>query len=152
LIRRILTVVGAVVLILISRPVYRLGVGLGFWQPFTRPPDVSSRARYVVTMEDSAWFDCSFDPGRDVDVCRAWDEAGHLIAHGNYRLDGERGAARPTELRPSEVAIYPGRPELAWIYLEGDHDTRDKTLVPVNETGEPLERFDVHIQDGSERR
>jgi hypothetical protein len=105
-----------------------------------------------MTMKDSAWFDCSFDLGRDVDVCRAWDDAGHLIAYGRYRLAGERRAAKPTELRPAVVAIYPGRPELAWIYLEGAGGTRGKTLVPVNDAGEPIERFEVHVQDGSERR
>jgi hypothetical protein len=103
-------------------------------------------------MKDSAWFDCSLDRGKDVDVCRAWDDAGNVIAHGRYRLDGERRAAKPAELRPSEVAIYPAHPELAWIYIEGERGTRDKTLVPVNDAGEPLERFEVHIQDGSERQ
>jgi len=152
LIRRALALVGVVVLIVISRPVYQIGVGLGFWQPLTRPAGVSTRARYVATTDDSAWIDCSFDAGKDVDVCRAWDDAGRLIAYGRYRLDGERRAAGPAELHPSEVAIYPGRPELAWIYLEGAGGTRDKTLVPVSEAGEPLERFEVHVQDGSERR
>lgn len=152
MIRRVLATLGIVVLIVVSRPVYQIGVGLGFWQPLTRPAGVSSRARYATTIKDSAWIDCSFDAGKDVDVCRAWDDAGHLIAYGRYRLDGERRAARPAELLPAAVAIYPGRPELAWIYLEEAGGTPGKTLVPVNKAGEPLERFEVHVQDGSERQ
>jgi len=141
--KRVVAVVAAVVLIVISRPVYQLGVGV-FWQPFTRARGVSRQARYVSTLKSSAWFDCSVDRTKDVDVCRAWDDAGHLIAYGKYRLDGEGRAATIKELRPSMVQVYPSRPELSWINLFGDKGIFSKTLVPVNDAGAPLERFEVH--------
>lgn len=145
MIRRVVTVVAVVVLILVSRPIYQLGVGLGFWQPFRHPHGVSREARYVPTLKGSAWFDCSFDRAKDVDVCRAWDDAGHVIAYGSYRIDGEGRAATIKELRPSMVQGYPGRPELSWINLFGDKgNIFGKTLVPVNDAGDPLERFEVH--------
>jgi hypothetical protein len=151
MIKRILAMVAAIVLIVISRPVYQVGVELGFWQPFTRPPGVSPRARYVPTLKSSAWFDCAVDRTRDLDVCRAWDDEGRLIAYGNYRLDGKTRAATDKELRPSMVHLYPSHPELAWIYLFGNSGTFSKTLVPVNDTGQPLERFEVHVENGGEK-
>jgi len=99
----------------------------------------------------SAWFDCSVDHTKDLDVCRVWDDEGHLIAYGNYRLDGETRAATTKELRPSMVHLYPGHPDLAWIYLSGDNGDSSKTLIPVNDAGQPLERFEVHVQTGGER-
>ena len=82
---------------------------------------------------------------RDVDVCQAWDDAGHLVARGNYRLDGQRRTATAVELHPSTLQVYPSRPELSWIYLNGDQGIFSKTLVPVNDSGQPLERFEVHV-------
>ena len=145
LFKRALLLIAVVVLILLARPVYETGVDLNLWQPLTRPAGVSPQVRYVSTLTDAAWFECSVDDVADVDVCRAWDERGHLIAHGRYRLDGESRAATPTELRPSEVQEYPGHPELAWIYLSGSQGTLSKILVPVNSAAEPLERFEVHV-------
>ena len=67
-----------------------------------------------------------------------------LIAFGSYRLEGKNRAATARELRPSEVQVYPGHPNLAWIYLFDDHRTiMGKTLIPVDEAGKPLERFGV---------
>ncbi len=144
MIKRFLALLAVVTLILILRPVYQLGVGLGFWQPFTRPSSVSPRARYVSRLKTSGWFDCSVDRTKNVDACRAWDDDGHLIAYGDFRLDGEKRAATAAELRPSEVQLYPGHPELAWIYLSDAKSDFGKILVPVNSAGEPLERFEVH--------
>jgi hypothetical protein len=139
-------VLAVVVMIASMRPVYLIGVSLGFWQPLTRPVGVSARARYVDTFKSAAWFDCVLDRTKDVDVCRAWDEDGKLIAFGNYRLDGENRAATEGELRPSVAYPYLGHPNLAWIYLFGEHgDIVGKTLVPVNDAGRPLERFEVRI-------
>jgi hypothetical protein len=143
-IKRFLAVLALVALILILRPAYQLGVGFGFWQPVTRPAGVSPRARYVAKLKTSGWFDCSVDRTKNIDVCRAWNDAGQLIAYGNFRLDGEQRAATVTELRPSSVQLYPGHPELAWIYLSDGKSDFGKILVPVNDAGEPLERFEVH--------
>jgi hypothetical protein len=147
-IKRIVLAIGVVVLTASLRPVYTIGVSLGLWQPLTRPSDVSAQARYVDTFKDAAWFDCSIERSKDVNICRAWDAYGSLIAFGNYRLDGENRAATVPELRPSQVHRYPGHPNLAWIYLFGDHGSVvGRTLVPVNEAGKPLERFEVRIGD-----
>jgi len=142
-IKRFLVVLAVVTLILSVRPVYRLGVELGSWQPVTRPFGVSSQARYVSRLKSSGWFDCSVDHTKNVDTCRAWDDAGHLIAYGSFRLDGEKRAATASELRPSQVQLYPGHPELAWIYLSDAKSDFGKILVPVHSIGEPLERFEV---------
>ena len=107
------------------------------------------QARYVDALKSAAWIDCSVVRTRDVDVCRAWDPDGNLIAFGDYRLDGANRGATASELRPSGVHLYPGHPNLAWIYLFGEHwRVNGRTLVPVNEAGQPLERFEVRI--GSE--
>jgi len=84
------------------------------------------------------------DHTKDVDACRAWNGAGHLIAFGNFRIDGKKRAATEAELRPTLVQLYPSHPELAWIYLTDGKSDFAKTLVPVNNAGEPLERFEVH--------
>ena len=100
------------------------------------------------TFKSASWFDCSIERTKDVNVCRAWDSDGNLIAFGNYRLDGENRAAIAHELCPSTVLLYPGHPNLAWIYLFGnDGSVMGKTLVPVNDAGQPLERFEVRIGD-----
>lgn len=151
MLKRALLLVAAVLLILLARPVYYIGVEFNLWQPLTRPRGVSSRAHSVSVFKmGQVWFDCFVDHAKDVDVCRAWDESGRLIAYGNYRLDGEHRAATSAELKPSTVQPYPGHPELAWIHLFGEKGTFSKTLVPVNSAGEPLERFEVHV--GGEKR
>ncbi len=147
-------VAGIVVSILaaISWPAHQLGVALGFWQPIRRPPSVSTHARYIPAAKSAAWFDCSFGVVTNVDVCRAWDEQGRLVAHGKYRLDGENRAATERELRPSTVIPVPGHPELSWIWLFGSKGTFSKVLVPVNEAGQPLERFDVRLGTDAGKR
>lgn len=146
MIKRIALFFCGVVLIASLRPAYLIGLSLGFWQPLTRPTSVPSRARYVDTFKGAAWFDCSTDRIKNVNICQAWDTDGNLIAFGNYRLDGENRAATALELRPSQVHLYPGHPNLAWIDLFGDHHNFEgKTLVPVNDAGKPLERFEVGI-------
>ena len=119
MVKRIVFIFGGLVLIASLRPVYSIGVSLNFWQPLTRPASVPKRARYVDTFESAAWFDCSIDRTKDVNICRAWDTNGNLIAFGHYRLDGKNRAATAPELRPSQVDLYPGHPNLAWIYLFG---------------------------------
>lgn len=151
MIKRTVLVFCGVALIASLRPPYLVGVSIGFWQPLSRPYGVSARARYVDAFKSAAWFDCSVERTKGVNVCRAWDTGGNLIAFGNYRLEGENRAANARELRPSEVQECPGHPNLAWIYLFGDHGTiRGRTLVPVNDAGRPLERFEVRI--GNESR
>lgn len=148
MVKRIALVFGGLALIASLRPAYLIGVSLSFWQPLTRPIGVSARARYVDTFKSASWFDCSIERTKDVNVCRAWDSDGNLIAFGNYRLDGENRAATARELRPSTVLPYPGHPNLAWIYLFGnDGSVMGRALVPVNDAGQPLERFEVRIGD-----
>jgi hypothetical protein len=144
MIRRIVLVVAAVALVVATRPVYLVGVAFGMWQPLSRPSAVSARSRYVETLKSAGWFDCSIDRIKDVDVCRVWDRDGKLVAFGNYRLDPENRAARATELRYRRVEDYTGHPNLAWIYLSDQ-----RTLVPVNDAGQPLQRFEVQLGDSS---
>ena len=144
--RRIALALGSFILAAAVYPAYVIGVSLGAWQPLTRPRGVSSRAHYVDAFKSEAWFDCSIDLKKDVNPCRAWNENGALIAFGNYRLDGQNRAATAVELRPSAVHLYPGHPELAWIDLFGNQrGIKGGTLVPVNDAGQPLERFEVRL-------
>jgi len=76
MVKRIALVIAGVVFLALIRPVYIIGVGFNLWQPFTRPAGVPSQARYVDAFKNAAWFDCSVNPVRDVDVCRAWDTDG----------------------------------------------------------------------------
>lgn len=142
--KRITLVITAVGVVIATCPVYLTGVALGLWQPLSRPIGVSARARYVETLRSAGWFDCSVDRIKDADVCKVWDRDGRLVAFGHYRLDGENRAARAAELRFWYVEHYTGHPDLAWIYLS-DHGT----LVPVNDTGQPLQRFEVRLGDSS---
>ena len=151
MIKRIALVFCGLALIASLRPAYLVGVSIGLWQPLVRPVGVSARARYVDAFKSAAWFDCSVERTKDVNICRAWDPEGNLIAFGSYRLDGESRAASALELRPSAVGTYPGHPNLSWIYLFDDRGaTTGRTLVPVNGAGQPLERFEVRI--GNEGR
>ena len=146
--KRIAAVRAVVLYIAALRLLCLVAVPFGLCQPWTRPASVPWRAWYVPTLTDGAWFDCSVDRKRDVDTCKAWDDEGHLIAFGNYRLDGDNRAATAFELRPTMVQGYPCHPELAWIYLFKDYNPLGRTLVPVNGKGQPLERFEVTIGDG----
>ncbi|MBC8164781.1 MAG: hypothetical protein H7Y20_02780 [Bryobacteraceae bacterium] len=141
----VLTVV-AVLLLGLSYPIYVTGVAFNVWQPLIRPLGVSRRARHVSTFKGGrTWFDCAVDSRRNVNVCQVWDEQGRLIAFGKYRVDGENRAATRNELRPHYVHPGPNEdPKLAWIILAGSRDGRSFTLVPVNDAGQPLERFEVH--------
>jgi hypothetical protein len=145
-IKRILVVLAVLALIATLRPVYLVGVYLGLWQPLSRPAGVPPVARYAETLKTAAWFECSTDQIKDVNSCQAWDRNGKLVAFGNYRLDGENRAATSAELRPSMVEEYPDHPNLAWIYLFDSHNSiMGKTLVPVSNTGRPLQRFEVRL-------
>ena len=67
-----------------------------------------------------------------------------LIASGDYRVDGQNRAATQNELRPRSIQPGPnGNPKLAWINLWGARNGEGLTLVPINDAGEPLERFEV---------
>lgn len=118
-----------VILIVVVRPVYILGAVLGLWQPLTRPASVSLAARYVSRIEDGIWFDCVVDTKRNVNVCKAWDDKGHLIADGDFRLKGENRAATQAELRPS--AVMSGDGHAYMIYLFGNQGAHSKVLIPV---------------------
>ena len=115
-----------------ARPLYILGVVFGIWQP--RPHDVTPAARYVSWIEDGAWFDCAVDSRRDVDVRKAWDSDGRLIASGHFRLECLGRAAAKAELRPSSVNSSGGHAYA--IYLFGENGARSRTLVPVTSEGQ----------------
>lgn len=100
---------------------YRFGTSLGWWDPLTRPGEVSASAKYVFIWESSAWFDCSTDAKRDVNVCRAWDSYGRLIATGDFRLEDEKRAASPGELHPSCIGATNAEGLSDEIYLFGPH-------------------------------
>lgn len=144
LMKRLVLIAIGIFAALSVHPIYTVGVGLGFWQPLTRPPGVSPRAHFIPTMKSETWLDCSIEHTKRVDACRAWDEHGNPIAFGNYRFEREDREASVEELRPCDVMIYPGHPQLAWIRL-----SNGAFLVPVNAAGQPLERFEVHV--GGER-
>ena len=108
---------------------YWFGIMSGWWNPITRPMSVSRTANLVVCgFESAEWFDCRYDRARDVDVCKAWDTSGKLLADGDFRLKGENRAALPEELHPSGIGgmtatgltdtIYLYDPHGAWIVKE----------------------------------
>ena len=111
------------------RPVYVFGVVFGLWQPWTRPVGVSKAAHYVSWVEDGTWFDCILDSKRNVDVCRAWDGTGRLLADGDFRLECQGRAASSAELRPSSVSSSGGHAYA--VYLFGEKGSKSETLVPV---------------------
>ncbi len=115
--------------IFIVRPIYVFGVVFGLWQPWARPPGVSEAAHYVSRIEDGTWFDCTLDSKRNVDVCRAWDSDGRLLADGDFRLECQGRAASNAELRPSSVSSSGGHAYA--VYLFGDKGSQTETLVPV---------------------
>lgn len=129
--------IGVVVaMIALARPIYIFGVVFGIWQPMTRPPSVSSAARYVSWIEDGTWFDCAVDSKRDVDTCKAWDSDGRLLAAGDFRLECQGRAATKAELHPSSVSSSGGHGYA--IYLFGKEGAHSRTLVPVtNEQQNP---------------
>lgn len=128
-VKRILRIVLGIVLIAVGAVSYDLGVRFGLLQPLTRPGTVSTSARYVSLIEIGTWFDCYVDSKKDVDVCKAWDSDGRLLADGEFRLEGENRAATRSELRPSRVNGGVGR--IKYIELEGDQGPFSKVLVPV---------------------
>ena len=134
----------AVLLLGLAYPIYTIGVAFNIWQPLTRPRGVSQLAHHVDAFKSAGWFECAVDLERNVNVCRAWDEDGRMIAFGDYRVDGENRAATEHELRPWNVHRGPnGNPNLAWIHLFGSKGGSSLTLVPVNDAGQPLERFEI---------
>jgi hypothetical protein len=127
--QRVMAVVTGVALATLAWPAYILGVVLGLWQPLQRPSGVSLSARYVSWIEDGTWFDCVADSRRNVDVCKAWDSNGRVLADGDYRLECQGRAAVGNELRPSSVSSSGGHGHA--IYLFGQEGARTRTLVPV---------------------
>jgi len=130
MVRRILLVTSLLALAVAAWLVYVFGVAFGLWQPLTRPRSVSASARYVSSIEDGTWFDCSVDSKRNVDFCKAWDFEGHLIADGDFRLEGQDRAATNAELRPSFVISSGGHAYM--IYLYGKAGSQSAVLVPVD--------------------
>jgi hypothetical protein len=128
-VRRILLIVASVAFLAAMVPLYRVGVIFGLWQPLRRPPGVSPYARYVSLVEEGTWFDCHVDEVRDVDVCKAWDEDGQLIADGCFRLEEGKRAASKSELHPSHVARGDGH--VSRIDLFGKDGAFSQALVPV---------------------
>jgi hypothetical protein len=111
------------------RPVYVYGVVFGLWQPWSRPRGVSRKAHYVSRIEDGTWFDCKLDSKRDMNVCKAWDADGKLLADGDFRLECQGRAATVPELRPSSVISSHNHGYM--IYLFGAKGSQSAILVPV---------------------
>jgi hypothetical protein len=125
-------------LVVVLGLVYWFGILANWWSPLVRPHGVPPGAKHVFIWESAAWFDCSVDSKRDVDVCRAWDAWGRLVASGDFRLEGENRAATPGELRPST----PGRTNRSGlsgeIYLFGPNGLIEgKKLIRVGPTARP---------------
>lgn len=64
------------------------------------------------------WFDCRVDQKRDVDVCRAWNDKGRLVAAGDFRLRGQGHAATAAELQPSTLGDRDdtGHSDVIWLF------------------------------------
>jgi len=137
-----------ILLVILAKPAYHIGVTYNLWQPLTRPANVPARARFYATPNDEAWFDCTIDRARDVNPCTAWDSDGRVIARGKFRLIDKHRAADASELHPSMVKRYPGghHPELAWIELYGKDGLFSNRLVPVDDAGRPLESFGITLR------
>ena len=118
---------------------YSFGIFAGWWGPLTRPAGVSRRAKYVTIVESAAWFDCTVDAGRNVDVCKAWDTNGRLVTAGCFRLEGENRAATVEELHPSSVGASraAGLPPDTITLFGPNHLIWGKTLVRVDSAGCP---------------
>src|SRR5579864_3830116 len=130
MVRRILLIGIGLVALVGAFPVYNLGIALNLWQPFTRPRGVSPSARYVSIVDEGTWFDCRVDWKRNVDVCKAWDPNGRLIADGDFLLERENRPASESELHPTHVARGDGH---VWrIDLYGKDGNFSKTLVPAS--------------------
>jgi len=132
MIRKIIVIGIGAVLFAAAWPLYNLGVAFRLWQPL-RPAGVSPSARYVSLIEDGTWFDCTVDSQRNVNVCRAWNTSGKLVADGQFRLEGDGRAAIGSELRPSRVLGTDGKAYM--IYLFGEHGALSRALVPVPQIG-----------------
>jgi len=88
--------------VVICVPVYREGILLGVWPPLTRPYSVPREATHVAGFKFApTWYDCRFDPVKDVNPCRIWSGDGKLMFAGDFRLEDVGHAAPPELLRPS---------------------------------------------------
>jgi hypothetical protein len=105
-------------------------VGSGAAEDPRRPPGVPRTAHYVDRIEDGTWFDCFVDSKRDVDICKAWDDSGRVIADGPFRLEDEDRAATASELHPSLVLSTGGKAYM--IYLFGKDGIFGRALVRVD--------------------
>jgi hypothetical protein len=133
MVRRIFVIAAGLLIVAVAVPVYHAGVVFNFWQPLRRPQGVSPSAHYVSLVEEGTWFKCYVDSKRSVDVCKAWDADGRLIADGDFRLEGENRFATKSELRPTHVARGDGQ---VWmIYLNGKEGAFSKALVPATASG-----------------
>ncbi|HEY1207576.1 MAG: hypothetical protein ABSH46_05045 [Bryobacteraceae bacterium] len=103
MLKKFLLVLVAVVFVAAVGVAHWVGVIAGWWDPLVRPANVTSRAHYVFIWESAAWFDCSVDARRNVNVCKAWNDDGRLVASGDFRLKDENRAATSDELHPSAL-------------------------------------------------
>jgi len=111
---------------------YWFGILVNWWSPVMRPRGVSANARYVFLWESAAWFDCSVDRQRDVDVCKAWNDRGRPLASGDFRLEGPNRAATESELHPSTIGRTGPAGLADEIYLFGPHGIIEgKKLIRV---------------------
>ena len=100
---------------------YWFGILANWWGPLIRPSGIPASARYVFLWESAEWLDCSVDWERNVNVCRAWDDSGRLLADGDFRLEGENRAATQAELHPSTTGATAESGLANEIYLFGPH-------------------------------
>jgi hypothetical protein len=130
--KKVLLVLVALLLVGLACTVYWFGVIAGWWDPLVRPANVTPRAHYVFVWEDAAWFDCSVDARRNVNVCKAWSDDGRLVASGDFRLKDENRAATSDELHPSALGPTNEFGGSDTIYLFGpDKLIEGKELVRV---------------------
>lgn len=133
MIRKILLIIGVLVLLIVVPSGYQLGISLGVWPPLTRPPGVSRSARYVSFFEMPAWFDCSVNASRNTNTCKAWNRRGRLLADGEFQVENENRAAIASELRPVMVGCDKKDGKLVKvIYLGGQMGISGKRLIAVD--------------------
>ena len=91
--------------------------------PPLRPSQVPQSAVWSGGAEGGAWYDCSVDLERNINVCAVYSEAdGKLAFKASYRLKNANRAASSEELKDPVIDVLNGN----CIYLAGQ-----KTLVAV---------------------
>lgn len=141
-----LVFLGVVLIVLVistqvsGNPLYWFAVASGWIQPFTRPPGVPRAAIFVSLVEDGMWFQYAVDTQRNVDIIKAWDSNGQVLADGECQLEELNRAADRNELHPSMVQFDYRQNKTDYIYLFqehhwwGDKGLFGKILIPVKKT------------------